>query len=182
MTANKEASKSHYMKLIGKEDFNASEPVHAVDFLETEYFRMEAHNLKGKYNFAVASYDVEAYDKEEYIEGQLEGNAIACDGDHFSEDDPGELRVILKPDNVHWLRFYVSPFRFQTISHFEFYEPAGNLLKRIEGRSGWVDFKIPLQDMNSASIARVSIFFTITFRSPVMDTFELGQWTEYRQP
>ncbi|KHA74913.1 hypothetical protein NZ35_01165 [Pseudomonas chlororaphis] len=178
MSTIKKEPKSHFIKLLGKEDFNVFKPV-GLSFLEAEFFRMEAHNHDGPYNFSLVVYDVEEYNQDEYCEGQLEGNAIACDGDHFSENGSGELRIILKPENVHWLRFFVSPFRFQAISHFEFYEPSGNLLKRIEGRSGWVDYKVPLQDMKTARIARVSIYFKIDFRAVVVDSFELGQWEQY---
>ena len=141
---------------------------------------MEAHNLNGDHNFGLKSFDTTEFNENEYIEGQLEGNAIVCTGDHYSEGNSAELRVFLKPENVHRIRFAVSPFRYQNISHFEFYEPSGNLLKRIDVRAGWIDFEVPFQDSKNVSIARVSVYFKIDFGSPVVDSFEMWHWTPYQ--
>lgn len=175
---DKAESDTHYLKLIGKEDFNSVKRLpQGYASLDLEYFRMETHNLDGGYDIGLASYNT---NEHLYVEGQFEGNVIACDGDHFSEGSSGELRIFFKPENVHRVRFAVSPFSCRNISYFEFYGPSGNSLKRIEARSGWINFEVPFQDSKNVSIARVSVYFFVDFGSPVVDSFEMWQWKPYQ--
>lgn len=180
---DKVESETHYLKLIGKEDFNSLKPARNGFTLDLDYFVMEAHNHSNpneNYKFLLESYNVTEFSEDRYVEGQLEGIAIACRGSNENESESGELRVLLKSENVHRLRFAVSPFTNHYIDHFEFYDPSGKLLGSIEGRDGWIDFQVPFEDSMSASISQMSIFFEIYFGSTVVDSFELWQWTPYQ--
>lgn len=171
-------NEGYYLSLIGKEDFNSVDPDSGYfSALELEHFHLQVLNLETEY--ANGMYVISADSEPHYVEGQIEGSAITCDSDHYNEGRRGELRIVLKHKDVHRFRFAIASSHFANVSHIEFYEPSGNVMKRFEGRGGWVDFQVPFADKNSASIARASVYFTIDYGSPVVDSFELWRWEPF---
>lgn len=170
-------AEGYFLKLIAKEDFNGVKPDSPERFssLDLEHFSLQT--LGGE---NVASMSTILFESDQrYVEGHFEGTGIQCSGDHQNENDSAELRIVLKPEKVHRLRFALDVFATQNVSHIEFYEPSGNVLKRFENKLGWIDYQVPLLDKEIASIARVSIYYRVYFGTPYIDSFELWRWQSF---
>jgi hypothetical protein len=179
--ASRDNRNDYYLNLIGKEDFNNVRP--RLDGIPTKleltYCTMEALSLvENGYGFVLKSVNLNVGDRQ-YVEGQIEGNAIRCSGSHFSEGEKGELRILLKSEKVHRVRFAVDAFYHVGISEYKYFDKAGKELGSISSRGGWIDFQLSLAESEQTSIAYVSVFLTVDIVGPLVDSLEMWRWTAY---
>ncbi|TBN44458.1 hypothetical protein [Pseudomonas sp. BGI-2] len=178
--ASRENRSEYYLNLIGKEDFNNVRP--SLDGLPTKlelkYLTMEALSPEGGYGFVLKSTSVTADDRE-YLEGQIEGNAIRCSGSHFSEGDKGELRITLKSEKVNRVRFAVDAINHNSVSAYKYFDKAGKELGSIDSHGGWIDFQLSPEESEQTSIGYVSVFLTVNIVGPLVDSLEMWRWNAY---